>query len=182
MYDQYLKLATGCGFSAAACFAPEKLAFATADVLRGACEQNSCTMYGRFWTCPPAVGSVEECIRQVKSYRRGLALQLVSEAVSYAFNEELFNEVRDTFNYMTREIWRAVRQDYPDALAIGMSGCTLCKNCAWPKAPCRHPDEMIRCISAYCIDLHELSELCGFTHASPEESEYFSIILFDQKA
>ena len=31
------------------------------DEVRGLCEKKACGLYGTSWTCPTAVGSVEEC-------------------------------------------------------------------------------------------------------------------------
>jgi predicted metal-binding protein len=38
------------------------------------CEQNKCGQYGKNWTCPPAVQSVDAFRREMASYDTGLIL------------------------------------------------------------------------------------------------------------
>ena len=39
------------------------------DEVRKMCEQNTCGKFGKSWTCPPAVGPVEELRSRIASYR-----------------------------------------------------------------------------------------------------------------
>ena len=175
-----IKLALDSGFTSAARFDPEKISFHNAHILRDVCKGNSCTFYGRYWTCPPAVGSVENCIAKVRNYHSGLGVQFVIDAVSYQSNEALFNAIRDTFNDMTRELLTNLRKELGEVLALGMSGCTLCAHCTYPKGSCAHPDKMILCISSHGIDVFELCELCGFVHAGSDKTEFFGLFLFNE--
>ena len=47
--------------------------------LRQLCESNQCGNYGKSWTCPPAVGKVEDLMRQAKGYQSALVYQTVSQ-------------------------------------------------------------------------------------------------------
>ena len=41
-----------------------------------------------------------------------------------------------------QKMWDALEKDYPDLLAMGTGGCTKCKKCTYPDAPCRFPNRM----------------------------------------
>ena len=46
-------------------------------------------------------------------------------------------------------------KEYPDCLALGAGGCTICKTCARPE-PCRFPDQRIEALEGYGIFITQL--------------------------
>lgn len=174
----YVALAYEQGFTNAAYFDPKAVSFDDAEILREACRANDCGFYGKYWTCPPAVGSIEECTAKFKSYEQGIVLQLISEAVSCVFNAELFNDVANAFNDMTKALKHEVEKEFADVYVLGMSGCNLCKSCTYPKKQCRYAKEMVPCISGHCVNVFKLWDSTGYRQANLDESDFYSIILF----
>ncbi len=174
----YRQLASAHGFTHAAYFDPQTLVFDDAELLREACRANDCGMYGKFWTCPPGVGPVKDCIAAIRRYRYGIVLQLISEAISYVFNPELFSEVVASFNEMSKALKREVERDFDDVFLLGMSGCTFCASCTYPEKKCRYAKEMVPCISGHCINVFRLWRETGYREANLDESDFYSILLF----
>ena len=98
--------------------------------------RTECPRYGTSWSCPPAVGTVEEC-----------------------------------------------RQDFCGEMQVlSTESCAICEKCAYPDAPCRHPDRMFPCIESYGILVTELAEKNGITFMSGSGLvTWFSLILYNRK-
>jgi len=174
----YLALAYEQGFTNAAYFDPQEVSFADAEVLREACRANDCGFYGKFWTCPPAVGTIEQCVNTFKSYRHGIILQLISEAVSSVFNPEFFSDISNSFNTMSKALKKEMEKEYADVYLLGMSGCNLCKNCNYPEKKCRKAQEMVPCISGHCVNVFKIWNASGHRQANLDESDFYSILLY----
>ena len=52
---------------------------------------------------------------------------------------------REHFSVM----YRKLREAGVPVLALGAGGCTRCKTCTYPDAPCRFPDEIIAPMEGY---------------------------------
>lgn len=179
----YITYAKAAGFTEAGYFDPQKLSFADAETLRDACKANDCGFYGRYWTCPPGVGSIEKVKKKVLSYHHGLVLQLLTEAISLTFQPELFNEVSHTFNDMTQVVGEQIKKEVgEDIFMLGMSGCTLCQHCTYPKAVCCYAKEMVPCISGHCINVYRLWDETGHRRANLDETDFYSVLLWNDPA
>ncbi len=63
MMDEWIERCKALGADAAAAIDMEDIVF---DVrLRESCEQNLCRQYAGSWSCPPAIGAVEDCIEKL---------------------------------------------------------------------------------------------------------------------
>lgn len=176
----YIAFAKAAGFTEASYFDPQKLCFDDAETLREACKADDCGMYGRFWTCPPGVGSIEKVKNKVLSYHRGLVLQLLTEAISVTFQPELFSEVSSGFNDMTKLVKEELAKEVgADIFLLGMSGCTYCKHCSYPKEKCRFVQEMVPCISGHCINVYRLWDSTGHRRADLGETDFYSVLLWN---
>ena len=60
---------------------PRQIEFS--ERIRYVCE-HECTMYGKSWACPPAVGTVEACRKKVLSYPAGLVFTPLTEVEDIA--------------------------------------------------------------------------------------------------
>ena len=179
----YIAYAKAAGFTEASYFDPQKLSFADAETLRDACKANDCGFYGRYWTCPPGVGTIEKVQNKVLSYRHGLVLQLLTEAISLTFQPELFSEVSQTFNDMTKVVGDQLKQEVGEnVFMLGMSGCTLCKHCTYPKASCCYGKAMVPCISGHCINVYRLWDNTGHRRANLDETDFYSVLLWNDPA
>lgn len=58
-------------------------------------------------------------------------------------------------------------------------GCSLCKKCTYPDAPCRFPDRVHRSMEACGIDVGALAKKCGLRYNNGAQTvTYFSMIVF----
>lgn len=178
MNMDYIAFAKELGFTAGAYFDPRTLSFEDSGILRDGCKSNDCGFYGRFWTCPPGVGSEEAVAAKVKSYHHGLVLQMLTEAISCDLQPELFAEVSATFNEMTRMVRAELEKEVGKTYVLGMSDCRLCDECAYPKEKCRHPEQVIPCISGHCVNVYRLWDSTGYRRADLSESDFYSMLLW----
>ena len=100
---------------------------------------------------------------------------------SFAFQEELFQEVAASVNMMGKALKENIKKEYDDVYLIGMAGCTLCDVCSYPTEKCRHPDEVVTSISGNCINVYRLWESTGFTRPSIDLTDLYVIILYKDK-
>lgn len=118
------------------------------DEVRQMCASNTCGLYDANWSCPPGCGSLEECRDTIKKFRTGLLVQTVGEIEdSFDFENMVLIEKKHKENFI--KFYDYLKTFYPKALALGAGGCTRCKTCTYPSAPCLFPDKMISSMEAY---------------------------------
>ncbi|MDR0494910.1 MAG: DUF2284 domain-containing protein [Treponema sp.] len=140
-----------------------------------ACESNICGNYNKCWTCPPAIGSLEEQKKKISSF-------------SSAFVFTTKADLEDSFDYdgMTRakvfhdRLTTEMHERFGAGNAVyGAGGCTKCRPCAYP-APCRFPGKTYSSIEAAGINVTELSRAAGIRYNNGENTvTYFSMILYN---
>ena len=116
--------------------------------VRDMCATNSCGPYGQKWSCPPGCGTLEECRQRLQGYTEGILVQTVGELedeMDYESMQETGQRHKEAFE----RFYAQLRPQYPDMLAVGTGGCTQCKTCTYPDAPCRFPDKMVSSMEAY---------------------------------
>ena len=144
-----------------------------------ACARNACGMYGKTWTCPPGVGTLEELKRKITAYPKAAVF-------TCRFDLE------DSFDYEgmaagqkeTKKVLKAVTADMRAAgetfLALGSEGCSLCRSCTYPDSPCRHPELAAPSMEACGINVMQLSKDVGIRYNNgPDTVTYFCMILFE---
>lgn len=128
------------------------------DEVRRLCEQNSCGHYGRNWTCPPALPSIDH-YRQILTGFGALLImpEVYSIKDSYDWKGMLDSmaQFKEKLQHLNKEITAA------DAgfnfLTLGAGACQLCETCTYPTGkPCRHPKEAIVSLEACGIDVMRL--------------------------
>ena len=116
--------------------------------VRQMCASNSCGIYGKKWTCPPACGTLEECQARIDRYKRGILVQTVGQLEDSMDVETMMDtEAVHKENFFKFE--EILRNQYPDMLAIGAGGCTRCAVCTYPDQPCRFPEKAFASMEAY---------------------------------
>ena len=118
------------------------------DEVRAMCNANSCGMYDRNWSCPPACGELEELRQKVARYRGGILVQTVGE-LEDAFDAEGLMEAQESFKESFTALHEKLLADYPDMLPLCAGTCTRCKRCTYPDEPCRFPDKRFSSMEAY---------------------------------
>ena len=131
--------------------------------IRRVCEQE-CPMYGKTWACPPAVGTVEECRARCLSYPHALYLTTLA--------------TRAPHEAVTREALAILKPHVKDVMALSTEACAICEHCAYPSAPCRHPELMFPCVESHGIIVTALAEKEGIDFYGGNLVTWFSLLLF----
>ena len=121
--------------------------------------RRECPRYGKSWSCPPAVGTVEECQARARAFRHALVFTTVSEVA----DSEDFSQLLATRREHETVVWQVkalAEQLCGTCRVLSSESCDLCPQCADPEA-CRHPDRMLPCIESYGIVVPLLAEQCG---------------------
>ena len=144
--------------------------------VRYICE-TECPQYGKSWSCPPAVGTVEECKERVNRYEEVFVFASLSEVESMD-NMKLMLDSRMGHEEITRQITKIFQEAGCETLTLSTESCIQCKHCTYPDAPCRRPEVQYPCVESYGIMVTELAEKTGI----PYMQEYgvltwFSVIV-----
>ena len=127
-----------CGFTVAEDLDPRKLQFL--PEVREMCAADKCRHYGRSWACPPANGSLEEWAEKASRYAKGILLQTVGDIEDTLDFEAIMLLAKTNAENFIRFADALLDEDHLDCLPLAVGGCTRCKQCTYPDAPCRFPD------------------------------------------
>ena len=152
----------------------EELVFT--ERVRRICEQE-CPMYGKTWACPPAVGSVEECQARCLQYPEALVLTTITEVSDIANLQETL-DTRAPHEAVTREAAEFVKEQAEDVMVLSTEACAVCEHCAYPDAPCRHPDKLYPCVESHGILATDIAEKYGMDFFDGNIVTWFSIIFY----
>ena len=153
---------------------PRRIEFS--ERIRYVCE-HECTMYGKSWACPPAVGSVAECREKALSYPEGLVFTTLTEVEDIADLEATL-ATRAPHEQITRQVRDILRQYASDVLTLSTEACAVCRHCSYPDAPCRHPDRMFPCVESYGIVATDLAEKNGIEFYNGNLVTWFSVLCY----
>ena len=143
--EKWLVAARKAGFQDAAMLQIEKLT--PMEMVREACAADKCRAYGKNWTCPPHCGTLEQCAKQIRRYRKGILLQTVGN-LDKSIDTRGYARTEQAHLAAFRHFCGEIRKEYPDALCLGSGGCRICGKCAWPE-PCRFPDQACGSMEGY---------------------------------
>lgn len=153
---------------------PREIEFS--ERVRYVCE-HECPMYGTSWACPPAVGTVESCRNRVLSYPGALVFTSLAE-VSDIADMAATLATRGAHEALTRQVRDILLQFSPDVLTLSTESCAICTKCAYPDAPCRHPDRMFPCVESYGIVATALAERNGIEFYNGNLVTWFSVLCY----
>lgn len=147
------------------------------DKARYICE-NECEHYGKAWYCPPVIDELDVCIARCRSFDSAFIFSTVSEVEdSIDFSTHL--QARREHEEISREIFKELRRESGDMLLLS-TGCTLCDECTYPDAPCRHPGEMTCTVESHgIIILQTVAEQGMNFDCGGNLVTYFSVILYN---
>ncbi|MDR1654588.1 MAG: DUF2284 domain-containing protein [Treponema sp.] len=144
--------------------------------LYATCATNVCGNYGKTWSCPPAVGSLEEQRKKINMYTKALVFTSKCD-LEDSFDFEGMQKGREAHNFLTAEIHERLGAGYP---VYGAGGCSVCGQCSYPE-PCPFPAKAVSSIEAAGINVTTLSRSAGIHyHNGPNTVTYFSMILFKE--
>lgn len=155
---------------------PRKILFC--QEVRDACKANLCGMYGKCWTCPPGVGRWEELRDHYQSFANAFVFTTL-HTLEDSFDVEGMSEGREAHKRTEQAMETALRSQAEPFEICGAEGCTLCKKCTYPDAPCRHPERIHRSMEATGIHVVKLAADCGIHYCNGVNTvTYFSIIFW----
>ena len=151
------------------------------ELLR-ACESNVCGNYNKCWTCPPAIGPLEQQKEKITAFSSAFVFT-TKFSLEDSFDYEGMMKAKDCHNKLTAEMHEKFGKTNP---AYGAGGCKICASantdavCAYPE-PCRFPDKTYSSVEAAGINVTELSRAGGIHYNNgPNTITYFSMILFGE--
>ena len=174
------KLAQEAGFEKKGFFPASGLRFLQA--VREMCAAGKCGHYGRTWTCPPAIGSLEDIAAECVRFNTGILLQTTAY-MEDAFDAETMVEAMETQKNNFRKYVKLIRTEYPeeDILPMSSGGCGLCESCTYPDAPCRFPSEAVPSMEAYGLMVNDVCKLAGMPYYYGKDTITFSAcVLFNE--
>jgi predicted metal-binding protein len=148
--------------------------------VRDLCEGNSCGMYHKSWACPPAVGSVESCMEKCQGYDQAMLFTTATEMAS-SFDMKGWMRAREEHEALTDQVAAVFRSYDKDALILSTEGCTVCKKCSYPDAPCRFPDRMYPATEGYGIMVMQMAPALNIRYNNGANTvTYFSMVLYNE--
>lgn len=121
--------------------------------VREMCAQ--CHQYDKRWSCPPGCGTLDENRAKVAGFTRGILVQTVGELEDELDGEAMI-ETEHAHKDNFRRLHEVLVREYPGMLALGAGCCTICKDCAYPDAPCRFPEKMVSSMEAFGMVVMEV--------------------------
>ena len=166
-----LQLAETMGFQAALINVEE---IPVEEKFRAYCEENLCGQYGANYSCPPDCGSVEHLHNKLLHQKKALVLTTQWDIESYKDVEGIVKG-KNAHNTATLELMEKLRYAGYEGFCVGSSCCSLCNPCKRTTGePCVHPNKRYSCMSAYCVNVAKLAELCGMEFAWDTQKLYCS--------
>ena len=146
--------------------------------VRDMCASNRCGLYNKTWTCPPGVGEWEQLRDECHAHAHALIFT-TKHVLEDDFDFEGIGQSGVLHKQLDRAIDQALKAHGIPHQLYSAGGCSICKTCTYPDAPCRFPDRVHRSMEACGIDVGTLSRACGLKYNNgPQTVTYFSMILF----
>ncbi len=145
--------------------------------VRNACKMNYCGNYNKSWSCPPAIGDLDDIIDMCKR-RTSAIIFSTKHQLEDSFDFEGMMRGRIEHESVYPEVF--ARLSLENTLLLGAGCCKKCEQCTYPTEPCRHPESLEISMEAAGVDVLALSRLLGINyHNGANTVTYFSAILFD---
>ncbi len=166
-------------------FGIHQFAFTTTDTLsihegvRELCEMNSCGRYGKSWSCPPAVGTLEECREKIMQYKN-VFVYTTKHDIEDSFDFEGMMAGKDVHEGISREVVKYFSTLVPgEKLVLSGDGCARCGECTYPDAPCRFPGEVFPTVESYGVEVYALAKSAHINYINgPNTVTYFGCIVY----
>lgn len=143
--------------------------------------RTECSRYGTSWSCPPAVGTVEECRRRCKEYQGAFLFTSMTEVPDMEDLEGMLATRKD-HEAITRKVRDLFLKEGLEVLVLSTESCAVCEHCTYPDAPCRFPDRMFPSLEGFGILVTGLAEQCDITFINENNLvTWFSLILYRQR-
>ncbi len=149
---------------------------------RDACATNACGKYGKYWTCPPGIGDPDAILADIKRSEQVYVIQNIAE-LEDSWDFEGMGEAAVRHQATVRAIAADIRNAYPelDVVAMSNGGCSLCPQCSYPDAPCRHPDQMMQSMEGVGINVKLLVEGVGLKYINGQNTVSYVGMVYIRK-
>lgn len=166
------------GFAGAAVVDTSQIPFD--PTFRPYCEENLCGQYGANYSCPPDCGSPEAMKQRVLSHKKALVLQTMWEVSDYSDMASI-KPAKAAHNAAQIRLAKHLRSEGCNGFLVGASGCALCSPCKQQLGlPCAFPEYQYSCMSAYCVFVKKLADLCGLEYDCGDGLlAFFGMYVFD---
>ena len=148
------------------------------------CASNGCGCFGKYWTCPPAIGEAEELMAKVRQYDFGVLYQTIGE-IEDSFDIEGMHAAGAAHKRVSQKIHKAMRAlaDGRDFLHLSNGSCDLCARCAkLDNEPCRLPDMALPAMEGCCIDVYRTTKGTELKYINGANTvTYFGLVLFREE-
>ena len=149
--------------------------------VRAICEGNMCRNYGTSWACPPAVGTIAECMERVNTYDTMLLFSC-KYGLEDSFDFEGMTAGLLDFKQRVDTFQRKVECILSDCLLLSNEGCGRCSECTYPDAPCRFPHLLHHSLEGYGFVVNELAIDAGIHYNNGTNTvTYFGALLFQKQ-
>ena len=141
--------------------------------------QEECERYGSTWACPPAVGTLQECEKKIKSYPQAVFFSSVAE-VSDIMNMEEMLSTRRAHEDLTTDVGKYLNKEGYETYILSTESCDICEKCAYKEGkPCRYPDRMHPCLESHGVVVNEIVERESMEYnLGGNTILWFSMVLF----
>ncbi len=154
----------------------EKIPFS--EEVRALCRDNACGRYGTSWSCPPAVGTVDECRARCLAYTHVLVFSAKYD-LEDSFDFEGMQAGMRAFKTVCARLDDAARKHLTRFMLLGNEGCGRCEKCTYPDAPCRFPERLYPAIEGHGIMVNQLAARAGIRYINgPDTVTYFGGLFF----
>ena len=154
------------------------------EEVRNLCKQNTCGFYGKNWTCPPAVDSLDAFREQFARFDSMLIVYRIC-SVKDSFDWKGMMAGADEFKERFQALKKEVAAEDLDGsyMFLGAGGCNLCDPCAYSEGePCRSPGDAIVSLEACGIDVMRLMKDHGMKYYNGKNTvTYIGGILFNKE-
>ena len=117
------------------------------EEVREMCASGKCAMYDKRWSCPPGCGTLDDCRTQLTGYTHGILVQSVGE-LEDSFDIETMMETEATHKERFYAMRKMLNELGVEVMAAGAGCCTVCRECTYPDAPCRFPEQNMSSMEA----------------------------------
>lgn len=149
------------------------------EAVRKMCEANTCRQYGKTWSCPPAIGTVDECRERCRKYQKMLVFSVKCD-LEDSFDYEGMTKGMDDFKQICEKLNTEVKACLTDYLTLSNGGCGTCESCTYPVQPCRFPDKVHGSLEGHGIFVNELAKMAGINYINgPNTVTYFGAVLYN---
>ena len=150
------------------------------DEVEEMCRANRCGRYGKIWTCPPGVGTLEEWRERLNRYKKTLVYSCKYD-LEDSFDFESMAAGAKATQQILYTLSDRLREDGVRFVALGCEGCGLCEKCTYPDAPCRFPMKATPSVEACGISVVRLAADTGIRYNNGKDTvTYFNLIAYEE--